>query len=162
MVSQLEGSFEARDPRMAEYLKMVGALLTGFQKAKVSQISRGKNSHVDSLATLDLSMDDFVPWIISVEVLEQPSKERQLNVSVLSMLGPSWMDPIVAFITSGVLPNTAKVAEKIQRISARLWLCGDKRLYRQSFGGPYLLCLHPEKLDGLLTELHEGIYGSHI
>ena len=121
---------------MAEYLKMVGALLTGFQKAKVSQISRGKNSHVDSLATLDSSMDDFVPWIISVEVLEQPSKERQLNVFVLSMLGPSWMDPIVAFITSGVLPNTAKVAEKIQRISARLWLCGDKRLYRQSFGGP--------------------------
>lgn len=46
---------------MAEYLKMVGALLTGFQKAKVSQISRGKNSHVDSLATLDSSMDDFVP-----------------------------------------------------------------------------------------------------
>ena len=70
MVSQLEGSFEARDPRMAEYLKMVGALLTDFQKAKVLQISRGMNSHVDSLATLDSSMDDFVPWIISVEVLE--------------------------------------------------------------------------------------------
>ena len=145
VVSQLEGSFEARDPRMAKYLKMVGALLTGFQKAKVPQISSGKNSHVDS-----------------VEVLEQPSKKCQLNVSVLSMLGPIWMDPIVAFITSGVLPNAAKVAEKIQRISARFWLCGDKRLYRQSFGGLYLLCLHPEKVDGLLTELHEGIYGSHI
>lgn len=97
-----------------------------------------------------------------MEVLEQPSKERQLNVSVLSILGPSWMDPIVAFITSGVLPNAAKVAEKIQRISARFWLCGDKRLYRQSFGGSYLLCLHLEKVDGLLTGLHKGIYGSHI
>ena len=83
-------------------------------------------------------------------------------MSVLSTLSPSWMDPIVAFITSAVLPNAAKVAEKIRRISARFWLCGDKRLYRRSFGGPYLLCLHPEKVDGLLTELHEGICGSHI
>ena len=36
VVSQVEGSFEVRDPWMAEYLKMVGTLLVGFQKAKVS------------------------------------------------------------------------------------------------------------------------------
>jgi len=41
------------------------------------------------------------------------SKERQLNVFVLSVPSPSWMDPIVAFITNSVLPNEAKVAEKI-------------------------------------------------
>ena len=36
VVSQVEGSFEARDPQMAKYLKMVGILSTGFQRAKVS------------------------------------------------------------------------------------------------------------------------------
>lgn len=76
VVSQVEGSFEARDPQLVEYLKMVGTLLDSFQQVRVSQISRGKNSHADSLATLASSMADFVPQIISVEVLEQPSIER--------------------------------------------------------------------------------------
>lgn len=61
VVSQVEGSFGARDPRMAEYIKMIDMLSTGFQRAKVSQISRGKNSHTNLLATLALSMDNCVP-----------------------------------------------------------------------------------------------------
>ena len=28
--------------------------------------------------------------------------------------------------------------------------------------GPYLLCLHPDKVNELLTELHEGLCGSHV
>ena len=31
-----------------------------------------------------------------------------------------------------------------------------------SYFGPYLLCIHPEALELLLEELHEGIYGNHI
>lgn len=67
VVSQVERSFKAKDPRMAEYLKMVGALLAGFQQVKVSQVSRGKNSHADSLATLASFVDNFVPWIMSTK-----------------------------------------------------------------------------------------------
>lgn len=36
VVSQVEGSFEVRDPQMAEYLKLVGTLLIGFQREKFS------------------------------------------------------------------------------------------------------------------------------
>ena len=80
---------------------------------------------------------------------------------MVSVISPSWMDPIRAFLFDGVLPSEAKEAEKIQRISTRFWLCRDKRLYRRSFGGLYLLCLHPEKEDSLLAELYEEICGSH-
>ena len=41
VASQVEGGFEARDPLITEYLKLVGTLLAGFQRLKVSQISRG-------------------------------------------------------------------------------------------------------------------------
>lgn len=41
VVNQVEGSFESRDPQMAEYLKLVGTMLTNFQKVKVSQFSKG-------------------------------------------------------------------------------------------------------------------------
>ena len=103
VVSQVKGSFEAKNPLMAKYLKMVSALLAGFQKAKVSQISRGKNSHADSLATLASSLDNFFPRIILVEVLEKPSIEHQLIVSVVSVLGPSWMDSIIVFLSDSLV-----------------------------------------------------------
>ena len=60
---------------MAGYLKMVNTLLAYFHKATVSQISKGKNSHVKSLATLALSMDNCVPQIILVKVLDKLSIE---------------------------------------------------------------------------------------
>ena len=30
------------------------------------------------------------------------------------------------------------------------------KLYKRSFSGPYLLCVHPETVEILLEELHEG------
>lgn len=33
---------------------------------------------------------------------------------------------------------------------------------RDLLGGPYLLCLHPDKVEELLAELHEGVCGSHV
>ena len=34
-------------------------------------------------------------------------------------------------------------------------------MYKRSYFGPYLLCVHPEALELLLEELHERICGSH-
>ena len=35
-------------------------------------------------------------------------------------------------------------------------------MYQRSFGGPYLLCLHLEKVNELLAELHDGVCCSHV
>ena len=37
------------------------------------QVSQGENRHVDSLATLALSLDYCIPWLITIEVLQKPS-----------------------------------------------------------------------------------------
>ena len=89
VMGQVEGSFEARNSRMAKCSKLVSTLRVCFQRVKVSQIFRGLNSHVDSLATLASSMDDFVTRIIFVEVLNYPSIERQQCVAVVSTPDPS-------------------------------------------------------------------------
>ena len=34
-------------------------------------------------------------------------------------------------------------------------------MYKRSFSKPYLLCVHPEAVEPLLEELHEGTYESH-
>ena len=76
-------------------------------------------------------------------------------------IGPSWMDPIVLFLKEDVLPESKFEADKIWRKAPRFWLYVDQKLYKRSFSGPYLLCVHPEAVELLLEVLHEGICGSH-
>jgi len=70
VVSQIEGNFEAMDSRMQQYLKLYGALQAGFQKVSVVRIPRSQNSHADSFETLASSLDECVPRMIFVELLE--------------------------------------------------------------------------------------------
>ena len=76
-------------------------------------------------------------------------------------VGPSWMDPIVRFLKDDVLLEEKSEAEKIQRKAPRFWLSEDHKLYKHSYSGPYLLCIHPKVSELLLEELHKGICGSH-
>ena len=76
-------------------------------------------------------------------------------------IGPSWMDPIIQFLSKDVLPKDKSEVEKINRKAPRFWLSEDQKLYKRSCSGPYLLCIHPEASELLLEELHEGICGSH-
>ena len=55
-----------------------------------------------------------------------------------------------------------KEANRVRQIAARYWLLVDRKLYRRSFGGPYLLCLRLKKVNELLAELHNGVCGSHV
>nr|XP_023921306.1 uncharacterized protein LOC112032784 [Quercus suber] len=52
-------------------------------------------------------------------------------------------------------------ADKVWRKASLFWLSDNQKLYKRSFSGPYLLCIHPEAVELLLEELHEGICGSH-
>lgn len=76
-------------------------------------------------------------------------------------VGPSWMDPLVSFLRGGILPEDNGEAEKVRRKAPRYWLSKEHKLYKRSLFRPYLLCVHPEVLELLLEELHEGICGSY-
>ena len=71
------------------------------------------------------------------------------------------MDSIVLFLKNDVLPEEKSEADKVRRNAHRFWLSEDQKLYKRSFSGPYLLCIHLETVELLLEELHEGICVSH-
>ena len=71
------------------------------------------------------------------------------------------MDPLVLYLKHDTLPDDKVEAGKIKRKATQFWLSEDSKLYRHSFSGPYLLCVHPEAAELILEELHEGICGSH-
>ena len=71
------------------------------------------------------------------------------------------MDSIILFFKEDILPKERIKADKVRRKATRYWLSKNQKLYKRSFSGPYLLCVHPELTESLLEELHEGICGSH-
>ena len=66
------------------------------------------------------------------------------------------------FLKDDILPEEKLEAERIWRNAHRFWLSEDHKLYKRSYSGPYLLCIHPEASESLLEELHEGICESHM
>ena len=125
-------------------------------------VPRSGNTHADSLATLATSLAQSLPRVILIEDLCKPTEVKGPAVHVHQIrAGPSWMDSIVLYLREDILPEDKVEAEKIRRKVPRFWLFEDQKLYKHSFSGPYLLCIHPEATELLLEELHEGIYGSH-
>ncbi|XP_030963296.1 uncharacterized protein LOC115984403 [Quercus lobata] len=160
--SQVKGELEARDPRMQGYLSHVRCMQTKFESFDLSHIPQGENTHTDSLATLATFSTRSFPRVIIVEDLYTPTPlEKDVRQVHQVNLAPSWMDPILKFLKSDTLPEEKLEAEKIRRKAPRFWLSKDKKLYKRSFSGPYLLCIHLEMSESLLEELHEGICGSH-
>ena len=127
----------------------------------MSQIPKSRNTHADSLATLATSSTQSLPRLILVEDLCKPAKERADGVHIYQIrVGPSWMDSTVLFLKEDVLPESKSEVDKVYKKASRFWLSKDQKLYKRSFSGPYLLCIHPKAVKLLLKELYEWICGS--
>ena len=128
----------------------------------MSQILRSRNTHTDSLATLATSSAQSLSRVILMEDLCNPVKEEGNEVHIHQIrVGSNWVDSIVLFLKEDFLPKIKSEADKVRRKAPRFWLSEDQKLYKRSFSSPYLLCIHPQAVELLLKELHEGICGSH-
>ena len=125
-------------------------------------IPRSGNAHADSLAMLATSSAQNLPRFILVEDLYKPTETSRETTRIHHIRArPSWMDFIMQFLKEDTLPEEKVEADKVRRKTTRYWLSKNQKLYKRSFSGPYLLCVHPEMTESLLEELHEGICGSH-
>ena len=147
---------------MQGYLSQVRHLQSEFESFSLLHIPRNGNIHANSLATLATSSEQNLPWVILIEDLCKPTEVTGKVVHVHQVrVESSQMDSIVLFLREDILPADKSEANKVRRKASRFWLSKDQKLYKRSFSGPYLLCIHPEALELLLKELHEGIYESH-
>ena len=127
----MKGELEARDPRMQGYLSQVRRRQTKFESFDLSHVPRGENTHTDSLATLATSSARGLPRVIIVEDLCTPTPPETDVCQVHQVnLAPSWMDPILQYLESDILPEEKVESEKIRRKAPRFWLSEDKKLYK--------------------------------
>jgi ribonuclease HI len=162
VVNHISGEYLARDERMMTYLSITKSLLSKFDSVQVEQIRREYNSHADILAKLATALESDLHRTVTVEVLNAPSTlidtvDRVCGTSTEA----SWLDPLIAYLRDDCLPQDPKAANVIKRKASRYWLSKEGNLYKRSFSGPYLLCVHPNLVDDLLFEIHEGICGCH-
>ena len=72
------------------------------------------------------------------------------------------MDPIIDFLAEDQVPDDEKEANRVRQVASQYWLSANHKLYQRSFGGPYLLCLHLEKVNGLSAKLYDGVCDNHV
>ena len=112
IINQVKGSFEAKDPRMIDYLRLVKQTMSLFQKVRLIQIGRKQNRHADSLATLASSLTEEVRRLIKVEVVKKSSIDVKVNISIVMVSELCWIDPIIEFLVEDHVPNDEKEVKK--------------------------------------------------
>ena len=113
---QVKGELEVKDERMQGYLTRIRHLQRKFESFNLQHIPRGGNTHVDSLATLATSSAQNLPRVILIEDLGKPSGVKRNMIYVPHVrIRPSWMDPIIQFLSKDVLLEDKSEAEKIRR-----------------------------------------------
>ena len=111
---------------MKAYLSATKQIIGLFGTVKVAQVSRAQNRHADSLATLASSSTENIPWLVKIELIRKPSIEVKsddnlagVEVAMMLMANPCWMNPIIDFIAEDKVPDDEKEAKKIRRVASR-------------------------------------------
>ncbi|XP_076916782.1 uncharacterized protein LOC143576613 [Bidens hawaiensis] len=155
----INGTYVAKNDVMAAYLLKAKDLILQLSSCKVIHIKRSEKKSSDALSKLASTNFEHFAKDIRVEVLDRPSVLRN-QVLVIQTGVESWMTPIMAYLSSGVLLEKKAANRKI-RHKALNYQMQDGVLYRRSFLGPLLRCVDVEDANYLIREVHEGICGLH-
>ncbi|XP_070029754.1 uncharacterized protein [Nicotiana sylvestris] len=131
--------------------------------------SQKENKKADVLAALtsSLTLPDQVQvticqkWVVPLPN-EAEGEENELKhlVVVSEFQKEEWIQPIIDYLCSGILPENPQRKTEIPR-RAPPFLYYKDTLYRRSFEGVLLGCLGEDEALQALQEAHSGVCGSH-
>jgi hypothetical protein len=155
IMGQVNGEYEAKEDRIAKYLKLVKNAINWFDEVTLVQVPREQNTGADALAKL-ASSDEATNQHIEVQYSPSHMEEEVSPINISN----SWMTPITNYLEEGTLPLDPFKARKLKAQSARFALI-QGILYKRSFSLPYLRCLDKTEAEYMMREVHEGICGNH-
>ncbi|XP_076954009.1 uncharacterized protein LOC143628258 [Bidens hawaiensis] len=160
VANQVGGTYDARDVKMKEYLKVTQELMKEFEEAEVIHIPRGSNKKADALSKLAAVAFDHLAKEVKVETLQQLSM-TEATVAHVGTQGSSWMTPLLEYLQEGKVPKDKEEERKL-RVKALQYEVIEGGLYRKSYLGPSLKCIGSEEAEYVMREIHEGICGMHM
>uniref|UniRef100_A0A2N9HSV2 Uncharacterized protein n=1 Tax=Fagus sylvatica TaxID=28930 RepID=A0A2N9HSV2_FAGSY len=167
IVSQTNGEWQARDPKLIPYQRYISRLIPKFKYVTFTYTPRAHNHFADALATLAsliklVEGDDVRP--LRIETRDIPAYcvciEECMNVEA-EIDDKPWYYDIKRFIQDREYPSRATENEKkyIRRMAFQFFLSGEI-LYKRTHDATLLRCVDAEEANRLIQEMHAGLNGS--
>uniref|UniRef100_A0A2N9FSY4 Integrase catalytic domain-containing protein n=1 Tax=Fagus sylvatica TaxID=28930 RepID=A0A2N9FSY4_FAGSY len=168
IVSQTNGEWQARDPKLIPYQRYISRLVPKFKYVTFTYTPRAHNHFADALATLAsliklVEGDDVRP--LRIETRDIPAYcvciEECMNVEA-EIDNKPWYYDIKRFIQDREYPPRATENEKkyIRRMAFQFFLSGEI-LYKRTHDATLLRCVDAEEANRLIQEMHAGLMGAH-
>ncbi|KAL0406125.1 UNVERIFIED_CONTAM: hypothetical protein Slati_3926400 [Sesamum latifolium] len=157
IVKQVEGTYEAKEESMIQYLQQIKELKTSFDHFQITQIPREENIKADCLSKLTTALEDCRTRHITIQYLP---KARALLVVQPITTRVDWRTPIIRWIEGGHLPDNRWKTARL-KAQATHFLIQAGTLYKRSYTHPLLRCLSTEEGVHVLQEIYSGCCGAH-
>uniref|UniRef100_A0A2N9H9A6 Uncharacterized protein n=1 Tax=Fagus sylvatica TaxID=28930 RepID=A0A2N9H9A6_FAGSY len=143
IVSQTNGEWQARDPKLIPYQRYISRLVPKFKYITFTYTPRAHNHFADALATL----------ASLIKLVEGDDAEID---------NKPWYYDIKRFIQDREYPPRGTENEKkyIRRMAFQFFLSGEI-LYKRTHDATLLRCVDAEEANRLIQEMHAGLMGAH-
>nr|XP_025616631.1 uncharacterized protein LOC112708929 [Arachis hypogaea] len=159
--SQINGSYQTRDPLLQQYHTKVNELKEGFESIIIRHVPREQTTRVDLLSKLASTKPGHGNRSLIQEVVRSPSVSTAINSHLTISSQGSWTYPILQYLLDGTLPPDLKEGKRIKREAAKYTIIAGQ-LYKRGFSQPLLKCVEPGDTEYILREIHEGCCGHHV
>ena len=163
VIYQLKEEWETRDAKLIPYQAFIKELMGQFDEINLYHIPREDNQLADALATLssmfEISRNGEMP-LIKMQNHDCPAYCQLVEEEPD---GKPWYYDIKKFIQSGEYPPNASENDKrtLRRLSMGFFL-NENLLYKKNHDMVLLRCVDAEEAQGIITEVHEGSFGTHM
>ncbi|XP_071718878.1 uncharacterized protein [Rutidosis leptorrhynchoides] len=114
VANQFNGSFDANDPSMQKYLQLLKEMAMRFEHFELAQVPRSQNKKADALSKLTALTFSHFQKQVWVEELPSKSIDSNLMVASVTEEQQNWMDPILQYIRSNILPDDGREARLVR------------------------------------------------
>ncbi|GJU66719.1 reverse transcriptase domain-containing protein [Tanacetum coccineum] len=97
------GEYVAKEDNMIQYLDKTKSLIQGFDRFTIRQVPRGDNKKADALSKIASTSFAHLSKQVLVEILKNKSISEMEISTVIEEQDPTWMTPIIKFISKGTL-----------------------------------------------------------
>ncbi|XP_074355065.1 uncharacterized protein LOC141693796 [Apium graveolens] len=148
IVNHVNGSYEAKDPKMITYLDITKKLMNYFKTFNIQQVPRENNVQADALAGLGLFLKPTVERLVhDIEVLALNQHDDNTNEDM-----DNWIQAYKDYLQLGVKPNSNNEAKILQMKGSRFTVTYDE-LFKKSSTGILQRCLRKNKA-GMVLRMH--------
>ncbi|GJW68056.1 reverse transcriptase domain-containing protein [Tanacetum coccineum] len=105
VVNQINGSYEAKEQSMTQYLEKANALIDNFKMFSIEQVPRSENKKADALSKITSTSFAHLTKQVLVEILKRKSIEEREILVVVEEEGYCWITPLIEYLAEGPFPE---------------------------------------------------------